>query len=146
MSDATRAETPHATPADVPTPHPGETPPEPPLDAPPASGAAPSPATADPTSTASAPEAVATVPLEALLALVLRAYPEALPDLVTGDSWEALVTSATRAVELRQRIAAELRAADPPVAAGAPRRASEVELGRLSPFEKIARAIAGRGS
>lgn len=90
--------------------------------------------------------AATTVPLDAVRALVLRAYPEAPPELVQGDSLAALVASAERAVELRQRLLAEAQSAVPPVAAGAPRRGSEPDAGRLSPFEKIARAIAGRGN
>ncbi|MCX7623834.1 MAG: hypothetical protein N2Z82_08805 [Thermomicrobium sp.] len=113
--------TPDAT---VPPPVPGEATPAPAADAAPA----------------------ATVPLDALRALVLRAYPDAPPELVQGDSLAALVASAERAVELRQRLLAEAQSVVPPVAAGAPRRGSEPDAGRLSPFEKIARAIAGRGS
>lgn len=98
---------------------------------------------------ASAPEPaepVATVPLDALRALVLRAYPEALPELVSGETLEELLASAERAVALRERLLAEAQRAVPPVSAGAPRGLAEPEVGRLSPFEKIARAIAGRGS
>ena len=96
---------------------------------------------------ASAPEPaepVATVPLDALRALVLRAYPEALPELVSGDTLEALLASAERARELRARLLAEAQAAAPPVAAGAPRGAGDPETGRLSPLAKIAWALAGR--
>ncbi len=83
----------------------------------------------------------ATVPLDALRALVLRAYPEALPELVGGETWEELVSSAERAIALRARLLAEAARATPPVSAGAPRRLPEAEAGRLSPFEKIARAL-----
>jgi len=96
---------------------------------------------------ASAPEPaepVATVPLDVLRALVLRAYPEALPELVSGDTLEALLASAERARELRARLLAEAQAAAPPVAAGAPRGAGDPEAGRLSPLAKIAWALAGR--
>lgn len=89
-------------------------------------------------------EPVATVPLDALRALVLRAYPEALPELVSGDTLEALLASAERARELRARLLAEAQAAAPPVAAGAPRGAGDPEAGRLSPLAKIAWALAGR--
>ena len=83
----------------------------------------------------------ATVPLDALRRLVLRAYPEALPELVAGETWEELVGSAERAVALRARLLTELQRATPPVSAGAPRRLPEAEAGRLSLFEKIARAL-----
>lgn len=87
----------------------------------------------------------ATVPLDVLRSLVLRAYPEALPELVQGETLEALVASAERAVELRQRLLAEASAGTP-VAAGAPRRVEGEAVARLSPLEKIRHAIAGRGS
>jgi hypothetical protein len=93
----------------------------------------------DPVTAAPAP--LTPVPLDALRALVLRAYPEALPDLVTGETLEALLASAERAVALRARLLAEAQRAVPPVSAGAPRRIAEAEAGRLSPLEKIARAL-----
>jgi hypothetical protein len=100
-----------------------------------------------PAQAASAPEEpTAAVPLAELRALVLRAYPEAVPELVSGDTLAALVESAERSAALRARLLAEAQAVRPPVSAGAPRRAPEAEVARLSPFEKIARAIAGRGS
>lgn len=83
----------------------------------------------------------ATVPLDALRALVLRAYPEALPELVSGETLEALLASAERAVALRARLLAEAQRALPPVSAGAPRGLAESESRTLSPFEKIARAL-----
>ncbi|MCS7296346.1 MAG: hypothetical protein NZ761_13235 [Dehalococcoidia bacterium] len=126
--------------------------PEPALDT-----AAPSEAEAteqagDPIPTAStAPEGLAseappqppatTVPLDALRALVLRAYPEALPELVSGETLEGLLASAERAVALRARLLAEAQRALPPVSAGAPRGLAESESRTLSPFEKIARAL-----
>jgi len=88
-----------------------------------------------------APAPLTPVPLDTLRALVLRAYPEALPDLVTGETLEALLASAERAVALRARLLAEAQRAVPPVSAGAPRRIAEAEAGRLSPLEKIARAL-----
>lgn len=90
---------------------------------------------------AAAPAPLTPVPLDALRALVLRAYPEALPELVTGETLEALLASAERAVALRARLLAEAQRAVPPVSAGAPRRIAEAEAGRLSPLEKIARAL-----
>lgn len=93
----------------------------------------------------SAAPSTATVPLDVLRSLVLRAYPEALPELVQGETLEALVASAERAVELRQRLLAEASAGTP-VAAGAPRRVEGEAVARLSPLEKIRHAIAGRGS
>ena len=93
----------------------------------------------DPVTAAPAP--LTPVPLDALRALVLRAYPEALPELVTGETLEALLASAERAVALRARLLAEAQRAVPPVSAGAPRRIAEAEAGRLSPLEKIARAL-----
>ena len=81
------------------------------------------------------------VPLDALRQLVLRAYPEALPELVAGETLDELLASAERAVALRARLLAEAQRATPPVSAGAPRRLGEPEAGRLSPFEKIARAL-----
>ncbi|MCM8745858.1 hypothetical protein NET03_04885 [Thermomicrobium sp. CFH 73360] len=93
----------------------------------------------------SAAPLTASVPLDLLRSLVLRAYPEALPELVQGETLEALVASAERAVELRQRLLAEANAGTP-VAAGAPRRVEGEAVARLSPLEKIRHAIAGRGS
>lgn len=84
------------------------------------------------------------VRVDELRSLVLRAYPEALPELVQGETLEALLASAERAVELRQRLLAEVSAGIP-VAAGAPRRVELGEGTHLSPLEKIVRAIAGRG-
>lgn len=46
----------------------------------------------------------ASLPLDELRSLVLRAYPDALPELVQGETLEALVASAERAVELKQRL------------------------------------------
>lgn len=99
------------------------------------------PAPAGPASEPAPPLPATPVPLDALRALVLRAYPEALPELVSGDTLEALVASAERAVALRARLLAEAQRALPPVSAGAPRHFTEPEAGRLSPFEKIARAL-----
>ncbi|GBD19726.1 hypothetical protein HRbin28_00160 [bacterium HR28] len=88
----------------------------------------------------------ATVPLDELRSLVLRAYPDALPELVYGETLAELLARAEQAVALRERLLAQAPAANPPVAAGAPRRADAGDVARLSPLEKLLRGIASRGA
>lgn len=88
----------------------------------------------------------ATVRLDELRSLVLRAYPDALPELVYGETLAELLARAEQAVALRERLLAQAPAAAPPVAAGAPRRADAGDVARLSPLEKLLRGIASRGA
>lgn len=105
---------------------------------------------ADQADAAQAPsEAVATVPLAELRALVLRAYPQAIPELVQGTSLRELIGSAEEAIALRERLLAEARAAVgaalPPVSAGAPPRRAEPVDPTLPPLLKIVRALTRAG-
>lgn len=81
------------------------------------------------------------VPLAELRSLVLRAYPQAPPELVQGKTLAELCASAEQAVALRQRLLAEVAA---PVAAGAPRQREPREVAHLSPLEKLRQALANR--
>jgi hypothetical protein len=79
--------------------------------------------------------------------LVLRAHPEAIPELVQGETLEELEASATLATEVYRRIAASVREAvareaAASIPAGQPgRQASLVDLEALSPTAKIAEGL-----
>jgi len=74
--------------------------------------------------------------LAALRALVLRAYPSAPPELVTGDTLAALVASAERAEQLARRLAAQTLPAGQP-----PRDPLPLPVEQLSPSAKIAHGL-----
>jgi hypothetical protein len=75
-------------------------------------------------------------------ALVLQSYPEILPELITGDTMEALDTSLSRAKNLTDKIRDNLKSqiSNVRVPAGAPARGPE-DLSGLSSGEKIKRGL-----
>lgn len=87
------------------------------------------------------------VDVEKLRELVLRAHPEAIPELVQGETLEELETSARLATEVYRRIAdsvreAVAREAASSIPAGQPgRQAPLVNIETLSPSAKIAEGL-----
>lgn len=83
--------------------------------------------------------------------LVLRAHPEAIPELVQGETLEELEASASLATEVYRRIAdsvreAVAREAAASVPAGQPGRQTYlVNIEALSPAAKIAEGLRRRG-
>lgn len=87
------------------------------------------------------------VDVEKLRELVLRAHPEAIPELVQGETLEELEASARLATEVYRRIAdsvreAVAREAAASIPAGQPgRQTSLVNVEALSPSAKIAEGL-----
>lgn len=95
-----------------------------------------------------APDAVVTDPpagtdLDAVRELVLRAHPDAVPELVSGDSVEALLASVEPARAAWRQVAERIggSSATPPVPAGG-QQAVAIDPDRLSASEKIRRGLA----
>ena len=80
--------------------------------------------------------------------LVLKAHPDVVPDLVAGSSVDELIASVEPARTAYQRIADQVRRADPIVAqppvVPAGGAANVAEPGDLGPTTKIAQALAAR--
>lgn len=81
--------------------------------------------------------------LDAVRALVLRAHPDVVPELIAGDTVEALLASVEPARAAWQRLAERIGAppATPAVPAGG-QPAAAVDPERLSASEKIRRGLA----
>lgn len=82
--------------------------------------------------------------LDAIRALVLRAHPDVVPELIAGETVEALLASVAPAQAAWQRLAERFGAATPPVPAGGARPVA-VDPDRLPPGEKIRRGLARSG-
>lgn len=79
--------------------------------------------------------------LAAIRELVLRAHPDMVPELITGDTVEALLDSVEPARAAYERLVTSLgRPATPTVPAGG-QRPVPVDPERLSPSEKIRRGL-----
>ncbi len=99
--------------------------------------------------TGAAPEerpAESGVDLERVRALVLQAHPDVVPEMVAGETFEALMASVEPARAAYRRIAETVRgqAAPPPVPAGQPGRRIAADVGALSPSAKIAAGLRAR--
>jgi hypothetical protein len=90
-----------------------------------------------------APEPVAGTNLDAVRELVLRAHPDVVPEMIAGDSVEALLASVEPARAAWRQVAdrIETPAAPPSVPAGG-QPAVAVDPERLSASEKIRRGLA----
>jgi hypothetical protein len=96
------------------------------------------PAATDAEATAGSAEASE---LDAVRAVVLRAHPEAVPELIGGASVAELLASVGPAEEAYRRIAGQIGRAPAPVPAGGD-RPMPVDPSRLPASEKIRRGLA----
>ena len=84
--------------------------------------------------------------------LVLQAHPDVVPDLVRGDSLDALLASVEPARSAYQQIVERVRgsgkpgAGTPPPAVPAGGTRAAVDTATLTPVTKIARALAARSA
>lgn len=103
-----------------------------------------------PAEAAGQPEAPEGVDVAKLRELVLRAYPEAIPELVQGATLEELEASARLATEVYRRVAGQVREAAAreaasSVPAGQPgRQRYLMDVEALSPSAKIAEGLRRR--
>ena len=84
---------------------------------------------------------------DALRELVVRAYPEVVPELLSGETVEEMLASLPAAQAAYQRIAEQARPAGPePVpSGGGTSRAFPIDIGSMSPGLKIREGLRRRG-
>lgn len=98
--------------------------------------------------------AAASVDLAAAKELILKAHPQAVAELVAGETFEALLASVPAAEAAYQRVAASVQEGTPAaaaaaaaaVAAGAAVRTPAVDVSALSPMGKIQYAVRTRNA
>lgn len=106
--------------------------------------------TAPETPLAVQPSGDAAAELARLRTTLVAAYPEAVAELVSGESVGALLESLEQARGIYQRVAGEIAAARPEPTTPAPAvpagdvRPLALDPDTLPPVEKIRRALAGR--
>ena len=89
------------------------------------------------------PEQPAGADLDAVRALVLRAHPDVVPELISGDSVEALLASVEPARAAWRQVAERIDTpAAPPTVPSGGQPAAAVDPERLSASEKIRRGLA----
>jgi hypothetical protein len=88
-------------------------------------------------------EPVPAVELTQVRDLIIAAHPDVVPEMITGTSFDELMTSIQPARDAYQRIASQtLRPAAPPVAAQPGQRASmSADMESLSPLGKISEGL-----
>lgn len=78
--------------------------------------------------------------------LVMRAYPDVVPELLSGETVEEMLASLPAAQEAYGRIVAETRVAHPePVPAGGGGRAFPMDVASMSPGLKIREGLRRSG-
>lgn len=90
-------------------------------------------------------EAPAGTNLDAVRDLVLRAHPDAVPEMVAGDSVDALLASIEPARAAWRQVADRIGASPAPVVPAGGQPAVAVDPDRLSASEKIRRGLARNG-
>lgn len=78
---------------------------------------------------------------DALVAHLRGAHPDAVPELITGDTVAEIVGSVTAAKAAHARVATQVAASVPVAAGGGPRGGRGQDLARLSPLEKISAGL-----